>query len=289
MNLVTTIISTGLLGGVMMSQSLLAQPVTDLEPVVRELRIAEGVFRSAMSNSVPDRLRVTNVQAQFLARQGVLVSMDVFIPWINVDEFTRRSINIGNEVESLHDIPELIHEIFSELNMLTSPMDSREYEYLRELRSEQRSLRNEQREVRAALRTMRRELRRLDDTDPAEDAREELNAEIADLEQSLNELDDAYVALDMEIDQEHERLKDIRSNYANRSLSSANLDEAVGETACNYGGTFKSLDTQQFLTVALVMSDLTKYYVFKMDQISACQRGDINPEKLLEMSFLYDV
>jgi hypothetical protein len=135
MKRVATLITTGLVGAAMMSQSIYAQPVADLEPVVRELRIAEGVFRSAMTNSVPDRLRVTNVEAQFLARQGVLVSMKVFIPWIDVDEFTRRSIDIGNEVESLRDIPELIHEIFSELNLLTSPMDSGEYEYLRELRT----------------------------------------------------------------------------------------------------------------------------------------------------------
>ena len=157
MKRVATLITTGLLGAAMMSQSIYAQPVADLEPVVRELRIAEGVFRSAMTNSVPDRLRVTNVEAQFLARQGVLVSMKVFIPWIDVDEFTRRSIDIGNEVESLRDIPELIREIFSELDLLSSPMDSGEYEYLRELRTQQRSLRREQGDVRSELRRMRRE------------------------------------------------------------------------------------------------------------------------------------
>jgi uncharacterized coiled-coil protein SlyX len=138
---------------------------------------------------------------------------------------------------------------------------------------------------------MRRERSRTIDTDADEDRATIAGLEdsISELEQALDKLDDAYVALDTEIDQEHLRLKDLRSNYADRSLASANLDEAVGETACNYGGTFKSLGSQQFLTVALVMSDLTKYYVFKMAQIVACQRGDIDPEKLLEMSDLYDV
>ena len=98
-----------------------ARPVEDLEPIVRELKIAKDVFRSAMSHTIGKRLKVTGVEAQYLVRQGVLVSMNVVQPWIDVDQFTERSIELSTEVETLHDIPELVYEIMSELNIAIAP------------------------------------------------------------------------------------------------------------------------------------------------------------------------
>jgi len=285
MKLGATLLTASLLSAVLTGQVVQARPVTDLEPILRELRIAEDIFRSAMANSIGDPVKVINVEAQFLARQGVLVSMRVVVPWININEFTRRSFDIGANIESLHDIPMMVHEILAELNIAVAPYDPDELEALRELRAEQRKLRNEQRDLRSKLRDARRKRNRQDD----EDAIEDLDDEIADLENELNGLEDEYQLLDDDIDLQYQRLQDLRSNYSNRSLSAANLSQAVGETVCNYGGTFKTLGSQQYLTVALELTDTTKYYVFKMEHIIACRRGDIGPEKLLERSYQYDV
>lgn len=281
----TTLLAAGLLSAALPSQVSQARPVTELEPIVRELRIAEDVFRSAMANSIGGPVKIINVKSQFLARQGVLVSMRVVVPWIDVDEFTRRSIDIGSDVESLHDIPEMVHEILAELNIAVAPYDPDELEALRDLRAEQRKLRNEQRDLRSKLRDVRRKRNREDDEDSVDD----LDDEIADLDNELNGLEDEYQLLDDDIDEQYLRLQDLRSNYSDRSLTEANLSQAVGETACNYGGTFKTLGSQQYLTVALELTDTTKYYVFKMEHIAACRRGEINPVKLLERSYLYDV
>ncbi len=281
----TTLLAAGLLSAALPSQVSQARPVTELEPIVRELRIAEDVFRSAMANSIGGPVKIINVKSQFLARQGVLVSMRVVVPWIDVDEFTRRSIDIGSDVESLHDIPEMVHEILAELNIAVAPYDPDELEALRDLRAEQRKLRNEQRDLRSKLRDVRRKRNREDDEDSVDD----LDDEIADLDNELNGLEDEYQLLDDDIDEQYLRLQDLRSNYSDRSLTEANLSQAVGETACNYGGTFKTLGSQQYLTVALELTDTTKYYVFKMEHIAACRRGEINPAKLLERSYLYDV
>ncbi|MCZ6643139.1 MAG: hypothetical protein O7F71_16310, partial [Gammaproteobacteria bacterium] len=67
------------------------------------------------------------------------------------------------------------------------------------------------------------------------------------------------------------------------------IDAAVAQTACNYGSTFKSLDSEQFLTVAVKQRQLTKFFVFQMEYIDACSRGDIDSGELLERSYVYDM
>jgi hypothetical protein len=285
MKLGAILLAAGILSAALPSQVSQARPVNELEPIVRELRIAEDIFRSAMANSIGGPAKIINVKTQFLARQGVLVSMKVVVPWIDVSEFTRRSIDIGTDIQSLHDIPLMVHEILAELDIAVTPYDPDELEALRELRAEQRKLRNEQRDLRSKLRDARRKRNRAEDEDDIDD----LDDEIADLDHELNGLEDEYQLLDDDIDDQYQRLQDLRSNYSNRSLSEANLSQAVGETACNYGGTFKTLGSQQYLTVALELTNSTKYYVFKMEHIATCRRGEIDSAKLLERSYLYDV
>ncbi|MCZ6856183.1 MAG: hypothetical protein O7G86_19880, partial [Gammaproteobacteria bacterium] len=59
--------------------------------------------------------------------------------------------------------------------------------------------------------------------------------------------------------------------------------------ACNYGSTFKTLGSELFLTVAVKQRALTKYFVFQMEHVGACSRGDIDSGELLERSHVYDM
>ncbi|MCZ6458081.1 MAG: hypothetical protein O6766_01850, partial [Gammaproteobacteria bacterium] len=61
MKLGAILLATGLLSAALPGQVTQARPVNELEPIVRELRIAEDVFRSAMANSIGGPAKIINV------------------------------------------------------------------------------------------------------------------------------------------------------------------------------------------------------------------------------------
>ena len=260
--------------------SAFARPVAEMDMVLQELEIAREVFRSAMSHAVGSRLRVTGVDAEFLPQQGVLVSMSVVQPWIDVDAFTEQSIDLSTEVETLHDVPELVYEIMTELNMAIAPYDPELLEELRDLREEQKVVRSAQRNLRSQLREARRSKNRADD-----DATE-LDEHIAELEIELDALVDDYETLNVDIDTLYTQLQERRSRPGEQNAE-MNVDQAVAETACSYGDTFKSIGLQRYLNVTVRMKASTSYYAFKMENVHACRRGDITAEKLLERGWQY--
>jgi len=268
------------LGMTALAAASLAKPVTDMNEVLQELEIAKDVFRSAMTHAVGSRLRVTGVDAEFLPHQGVLVSMSVVQPWIDVDQFTERSIDLSTEVETLHDVPELVYEIMTELNMAIAPYDPEMLGELRELREEQKVVRSAQRTLRSQLREARRAKNR------AEDDADELDEHIRELEAELNALVDDYESLNAEIDELYTALQERRRSPQQQAIT-MDIDRAVAESACNYGDTFKSLGSQQYLNMAVRLKESTNYYVFKMENIHACRRGDIDAARLLERSWQY--
>ena len=256
-----------------------AREVNNLDPISRELKVARDVFRSAMKNSLPDRIRVSNVRAQFLARQGVLVSMDIAVPWFDVDGFANRSVELSNDVESVHDLPELVNEILAELNVAMDQYPPEELTQLRALQAEQRGIRRTRSDLRGTLRSLRRALDGADDTDS-------LDLEIAEIESEIEALSDDHDQLDQEIDAENERISEL-SEESRLALSSVDIDEAVAETVCGYGATFKSLGSQQYLSIAVSRTDTVRYYVFLMEHVHDCRRGETTPARLLTRSYHY--
>jgi len=257
-----------------------AKPVADMEEVLQELEIGKDVFRSAMSHAIGSHLRVTGVDAEFLPQQGVLVTMSVVQPWIDVDQFTERSIDLSTEVESLHDVPELVYEIMTELNMAIAPYDPELLEELRELRAEQKVVRSAQRALRSQLREARRAKNR------AEDDAAEMDEHISELEVELDTLVDDYEALNGDIDAVYAQLQERRRTPGHQSAA-MNVDQAVADTACNYGDSFKSIGAQQYLNVTVRLKESTNYYAFKMENVYACRRGDITTDQLLDSGWQY--
>lgn len=258
-----------------------AREVSDLEEILQELAIAKDVFSSAMAHAVGPRLKVTGVEAEYLPKQGVLVSMNIVQPWIDVESFKDRSIDLSTEVQTLHDVPELVAEIMTELNMAIAPYDPVVLEELRDLREEQKTVRTAQRKLRAQLREARRAKNRRDD-----DA-VELDEHIAELETELDALVDDYEALNADIDELYDTLKE-EPAAGQVAPAAMEIDDAVAETACNYGDTLRSLGSQDFLTLAVGLKDEKRYYVFRKEQLRECRRGNISAERLLERAWRYE-
>lgn len=257
-----------------------AKPAADIEAVLQELTIARDVFRSAMSQAVGGQYRVTGVDAEFLPQQGVLVTMSVVQPWIDVDQFSERSVELSRDVETLHDVPELVYEIMTELNMAIAPYDPELLEELRELREEQKVVRSAQRALRSQLREARRAKNR------AEDDATEMDEHIIELEVELDALVDDYETLNGDIDTLYAQLQE-RRRTPDQTSAALNVDQAVAETACSYGDTFKSISSQKYLNVTVRLSESTNYYAFKMENVYACRRGDITADRLLDRGWQY--
>ena len=262
------------------SATLGARPVDDIDARLQELQIARDVFQSALSHAVGPRLKVTGVNAEYLPEQGVLITMNVVQPWIDVDQFTERSIELGNEVQTLHDVPELVYEIMTELNMAIAPYDPELLEELRELREEQQVVRSAQRNLRSQLREARRGKNR------AEDDAVELDEHIAELEVELDALVDDYEVLNGDIDALYSQLQARRSQPQSTGAA-ASIDDAIAATTCKYGDTFKLLGSDRFLNIAVRVAETTSYYAFRMEHVNDCRRGDISAERLLERAWSY--
>ena len=262
-----------------------ARETAELDAIQREARIVADVMKAALRSELSDGVRVTSVNAEYLAQQGVLVSVRLNAPWLTIND-SDSSIAIAGEI-NLDEIPTMVENILSDLQIEVSPYEPEALEALRALRSEQRELRLEQRGIRAKLREKRRALVRAEDDGDREDVQED----IADLERELLAVDAQYDALAKDIDIQYEELRDYRSGHRGTSESAprpqADVDALIARSACDYGATLKSLSTENYLTIALRRDDHNEYYAFKMDHIFSCSRGDMRTERLLDLAYRY--
>ena len=262
-----------------------ARETAELDAIQREARIVADVMKAALRSELSDGVRVTSVNAEYLAHQGVLVSVRLNAPWLTIND-SDSSIAIAGEI-NLDEIPTMVENILSDLQIEVSPYEPEALEALRALRSEQRELRLEQRGIRAKLREKRRALVRAEDDGDREDVQED----IAELERELLAVDAQYDALAKDIDIQYEELRDYRSGRSGTSEPTpqpkADVDALIARTACDYGATLKSLSADNYLTIALRRDDHNEYYAFKMDHISSCSQGDMRTERLLDLAYRY--
>ena len=101
--------------------------------------------------------------------------------------------------------------------------------------------------------------------------------------------DRQYDALGADIDDQYQRLRDYRDGYSHpESTEEPEIDEVISRTACDYGGTLKSLGSEDHLTVALHRGQTSRFYVFRMDHIKQCGNGNMKVERLMELGYLYE-
>ena len=265
------------------SSGLSAKTPNNLADIQREARIVADVIKSALRDEVREGMRVTSVESEYLARQGVLVSIDVHAPWITINEQGDASFEFDGTI-SIPEIPSMVENILQDLQINIAPYEPETLDELRDLRDEQRELRLEQRKIRADLRATRRALVRSDDADE----RSELSEDIKRREAELVEVDAQYNSLSAEIDEQYQRLRDYRDGFTPpKPPAPPNMDNLIARTACDYGATLKSLRSDEYLTIAIRRGEADQYYAFRMEDVKICSRRDIGPERLLERGYLY--
>lgn len=268
----------------LLTGSMHARSPEQLDRVQREARIVADVIESALRSELRSQARVNSVEAEYLAQQGVLVSVNLNRPWLVVSDYDS-DVEIDGHI-TIPEIPRMVTEILHDLQInVATPFEPEALEELRELRNEQRELRLEQRKIRGKLRQERRELVRADD----DDKRQKVAEDITELERELAALDAQYEALASDIQDQYQRLSDYRAEPEDptRVTKVQDLDALIARTACDYGGTLRSLSSQQFLTIALRRGDRTDYYAFKMGDVQNCSQQRLSSDKLLELGYLY--
>ena len=260
-----------------------ARTPDNLEDVQREARIVADVVKSSLRNELRDQVRVTSVQAEYLPRQGVLVSVRTNAPWLTIHD-GETPIEFNGNI-ALNEIPALVENILADLQIDVHSYEPEAVGELRALREEQRDLRRQQFDVRAKLRSQRRELVRAEDRKDREDAEEE----IAELERELAGLSAQYDALAQDIEEQYDALKEYRGGPSPepRQPFDDNWAQLMAVQACDYGGTLKSLNSENYLTFAVRGSERTQYFSYKMDHVYSCGRGDMRSERLAELAYNY--
>jgi len=74
------------LAGLLTLPSASARDIDNLDDLLREARIVADVMKSALRTELRDGVRVTSVSAEYLARQGVLVSVKLNAPWLVIND-----------------------------------------------------------------------------------------------------------------------------------------------------------------------------------------------------------
>lgn len=244
-------------------------------PLRRELRIGADVFRSALTEHLADDRRVVEVEAGYLAGQGVLVLVELTRPWLLGPD------GANPEIAHLEQIPEMVQDILSELRLGLNPRQAEDLQELREIRETQREIRAEQRELRAQIREKRRELLRADTAEA-----EILRREIDELNRNLTAAEDEERTLEAEAATVRDSIGAASGRAHRKSLG--DLDQAVARTVCAYGATFRSPAADEHLNVVVRSASPTRYYVFRIADTRACHAGDLNSETLLQHARIRD-
>jgi hypothetical protein len=253
------------------------RPLDEGDRVRRELRIGGDVLRAALSETLPANLRIVDLEAGYLTGQGVLVIVDLSSPWFRVDG---DSIEVEPDIAHLEQIPDMVHEILSELNLGLTRYQTEELQELRDIRDTQRAARAEQRALRAELRQARRERQQAGNPEAAA----ALDESIASLRTDIAALDEELLDLNRDADTARQTLNEPTPG-AQRADS---MDTAVADAVCAYGATFQWLAGNEHLNVLLRRFDRSRYFVFDISRVRACQTGDISSADLLETAFGYE-
>ena len=273
---------------VVLATSVGARTPDDLPQIQRETRIVEEVLQSALREEFRRELRVTRVEAEYLAPQGVLVAITLNTPWLQIDERGETSFQFHGDI-SLPEIPAMVTNILEDLQIRVAPYEPEALEELRELREEQRALRMEGREQRSELRAKRRALVRTDDRDDKRD----LEQDIERIEEQLALIDRQYDGLSEEIERQYAHLREQPpapkpAPKPARTDQPLNVDMIMAQAVCDYAGTLKSLDSDQYLTLAIRKGHHSRYLAFQLGDINQCSRGNLSAERLLRDAYQYE-
>ena len=254
----------------------LAREPDDFEQMKREIKIAEDVIEAALRASLEEEFRVSEVDANYLADQGVLINVSL----------TNRSDSHDLEITGLDQIPTVVQNILNKVQIEIEPYEPEELAELRDLREEQRQIRNQQRNVRRDLRSKRSQLSRADGDNVAE-----IDDEIMVLEEELAALEHDYAILETDIDHQYERVREARRMPEPREPASpefTDIADAISRVACDYGATLRSLENDENLSFIVNERRYDTILVYRHRDVIECQRENIDAAQLRERAFVYN-
>lgn len=264
-----------------------AEPPSHLDPLKREMRIVEEVIDAAL-REVPG-VRVGAVEADYLAGQGVLLSLSLRTPWLGPTH-GKRVVRIIRDHDMAVPVPTMVHEILNDLELdLDVPIlaqRSLDLSALHELRDEQRALRGQQRKVRQRIWGTRLEV-------AGGEGEEDAAETVAALEAELERLEVEEDALEARIDAEYQKLASGRDaaeaevSATAEATPAADFDTELAQAVCDYGATLKSLPRDEHLSVRVRERDGDTFHVFEFDDVVECQRGAMTPDDLLGKGVSY--
>lgn len=261
-----------------------AQATQKIAAIQRESRIVADVMASALRTELSNGIRVSSVSAEYLARQGVLISVKLNAPWLIVD-------NLGTHIEingdlALEEIPSLVKDVLADLEIDVERHEPETLATLRVLREEQRALRTEQRTLRANLRQARRDLVQAKGQDKAP-----ISKRIADLELGLQALEQQSETLTADIDRQYETLKDQRKGpdtSITPGVADPDINLIVAQAVCDYATTLNSLDPDDYVSVIVRRNDARQYLIFEMGDIRRCNKDSAGAAALLAKAIRYE-
>ncbi len=261
-----------------------------LDDIKRETRIVADVMRAALRDQLRGEVRLTGLDAEYLPQQGVLVSVSLNNPWLVINRQGDPEFEFHGDI-TIPEIPAMVENILHDLQINVTPYEAEDLEALRDLRAEQRELRLEARNLRAKLRERRRALVRADD----DELRQNIEETIGALEEELATVDSQYEGMSAEIEAHYEALRDYDTTVTAvappappEPPAAQDLGMVVATTACDYGGTLKSLASDDYLTVVLRRGKSSQYFAFRMEHIYQCGRRNMSPERALELAYQYE-
>ena len=268
--------------------SCVSWAATDKDALARELNIMREILRTASDSTKTRSARVSVVTAHYLAGQGVLFRT-------RLRNHDVRVIPRFEDID-LSRVSDYVEEVMASVRVRVPFIASEELEALRELREEQRDLREEQRDIKRKLRESSRKY----GTAVARDREtEDIEEKIAELEADLETLDKQYDELAAEIELEHERFREEREGrYERRRIDRrqtyAALETLLLQTLCDYGGTLKSLPSNEHVNLLIENvrrengDEFDRVYVFEKKDVLACQEQSIDLAKLRERGTVYE-
>ncbi|MEE8041228.1 MAG: hypothetical protein V3T15_00375 [Pseudomonadales bacterium] len=267
--------------------SCVSWAATDKDALARELNIMREILRTASDSTKTRSARVSAVTAHYLEGQGVLFRASLRDHHLRVARY--------GDID-LSKVPDFVSDIMADVRLSIPYFASEELEALRELREEQRDLREEQRDIKRKLRESSRKY----GTAVARDREtEDIEEKIAELEADLEALDKQYDELAAEIEFEHERFREEREGrYEQRRIDRrqtyAALETLLLQTLCDYGGTLKSLPSNEHVNLLIENvrrengDEFDRVYVFEKKDVLACQEQSIDLAKLRERGTVYE-
>jgi hypothetical protein len=252
----------------------------DYPQIRRELTAGAAVVQAALADALPEELRVSDVEAVYLAGQGVLLPVELRRPWFHRSD---GELHLDG-IDSLEQLPDLVRDLLEQLDRaLATPFETQPGvdpgAGAEEVRDRLDAVRTEQRALRAALTARRRAL--LDaDAARARVLREEIGA----LEEQLA----AATREERTLERRLARLDPAGDPEGDAPRLPAELDRSVATAVCSYGAGFDSVDGAEHLDVLVRLGDTRRVYVFELTAVRRCQAGGIDTDMLLQESRRYD-